>query len=301
MTHEALTANAVGTALALGMNASVEILTVTPMFHIAGLNLLTTTALFLGATVTVHRRFDPGSVLRDIEDIPATLMLSPPAMTQQLATHPAWARTDLSGLRAVLTGGTTVTERSIRCWVDRGVPVVQGYGMTETGTNVSMVPIHDTPGKTLTAGKPTLSSELRVIDGSGRDVAPGRPGEITVRGPSMMQGYWQNSDATDQTIRNGWLHTGDLGFLDQDGYLHVIDRLKEIIIVGVSNVSPADLEQSSPSHPTSAPPRSWAVPTNNSAKYPWFSWCPPRAAPPPGNRSCRCSPAASHPTSTRER
>ncbi|HEY6421811.1 MAG TPA: AMP-binding protein [Pseudonocardiaceae bacterium] len=242
MTHAALAANAVGTALALGMNASDEILTFTPMFHIAGLNLLTTPALFLGATVTVHRRFDPGSVLRDIQDIPATLLLVPPPMTRQLAAHPTWARTDLAGLRVVMTGGTTVTERSIQCFVDRGVPIVQGYGMTETGTSVSMVPIHDTPSKTLTAGKPTLGSELRVVDGSGRDVAPGRHGEIAVRGPSMMQGYWQNSDATDQAIRSGWLHTGDLGFIDEEGYLHVVDRIKEIIIVGVSNVSPADLE-----------------------------------------------------------
>jgi fatty-acyl-CoA synthase len=242
MTREAVAANAIATALAFGMNASDQVLTFTPMFHIAGLNLLTTPALFAGATVTVHRTFDPRSILQDIESIPATLLLVPPAMTRDLVAHPAWQHTDLASLRCVMTGGATVTEPSVQCWSERGIPVIQGYGMTEAGSNASLVPIHVTPDKSLTAGKPTFGAEVRIVDASGRDVGPGGHGQIAVRSPTMMQGYWQNPKATRQAIQNGWLHTGDLGFIDEEGYLHVVERIKEIIIVGASNVSPADLE-----------------------------------------------------------
>lgn len=241
MSHEALTANALDMVLALQMSADDEILTFTPMFHFAGLNLLTTPALSAGATVTVHRQFDPGSILDDIGQIPATLLVSPPPVTRELAAHCGWEQATLTSLRCVVTGGTTVTERSIRCWRDRGIPVVQGYGLTETG-NFSAVPIHDTPGKSLTAGKPTMRCQLRVVDASGHDVPPGGRGEIVVRGPGIMRGYWQNPEATRLAIRDGWFHTGDLGFIDEEGFLHVADRIKEIIVVGVSNVSPADLE-----------------------------------------------------------
>jgi fatty-acyl-CoA synthase len=132
MTHEALTANALDMVLALQMSNGDEILTFTPMFHFAGLNLLTTPALSVGATVTV-RQFDPGSILGDIDDIPATLLVSPPPITRELAAHCGWEDASLTSLRCVVTGGTTVTERSVRCWRDRGVPVVQGYGLTEAG------------------------------------------------------------------------------------------------------------------------------------------------------------------------
>jgi fatty-acyl-CoA synthase len=241
MTHEALTANAHDMVLALQMSAGDEILTCTPMFHFAGLNLLTTPALSVGATVTVHRQFEPGSILGDIGHIPVTLLVCPPPMTRELAAHRGWEQASLASLRLVVTGGTTVTERSIRCWRDRGVRVVQGYGLTEAG-NFSAVPIPDIPDKSLTAGKPTMRCQLRVVDASGHDVAPGARGEIVVRGPSIMLGYWQNPEATRQVIRDGWFHTGDLGFTDEEGFLHVVDRIKEIIVVGVSNVSPADLE-----------------------------------------------------------
>jgi fatty-acyl-CoA synthase len=241
MTHEALTANALDMVLALQISASDQILTATPMFHFSGLNLLTTPALSVGATVTVHRRFDSGSILDDIDHIPVTLLVSPPHMTWELASDRGWEQAGLTSLRCVVTGGTTVTERSVRSWRDRGVPVVQGYGLTEAG-NFSAVPIHDAPDKSLTAGKPTLRCQLRVVDTSGHDVTPGSRGEIVVRGPSVMRGYWQNPEATRQAIRDGWFHTGDLGLIDEEGFLHVVDRIKEIIVVGVSNVSPADLE-----------------------------------------------------------
>jgi fatty-acyl-CoA synthase len=242
LTHGAIIANACSTVAALGMSAKDEILTFLPMFHIAGLNLLTTPALSIGATVTIHRQFDPGLVLESLSKSAVTLMGVPPPLSLALAAHPHWPTASLGSLRCVMTGGTIVTGRAVQVWSERGIPVVQGYGLTETGGNVTATPLEDAPQKSLTAGKPTMGSQVRVGDASGADVAPGEPGEILARGQSVMLEYFQNPQATRAALKDGWLRTGDVGVIDEEGYLHVMDRIKEIIIVGVSNVYPADLE-----------------------------------------------------------
>ncbi len=241
-TSEALMGNAADTVAALRITSADEVLTATPMFHVAGLNLLSTPALSVGATVSVHEQFSADDVLKDIDSGRSTLLTCPPPMTAELASHPAWRRTALDGLRCVVTGGTTVPETSLRPWIERGVRVVQSYGLTEAGPHVTLVPLGDVPAKAATAGKPILRAELRIVDKSGREVPRGTRGEISVRGPNVMAGYWRNPDASCEAIRDGWLRTGDLGKIDNDGYLHVIGRLKEVIVVGVSNVYPADLE-----------------------------------------------------------
>ena len=242
MTNDSLIANAADTASALEMTANDEVLTFTPMFHVAGLNLLTTPALSIGATVTVHREFQPRAVLEDIEARAVTLLVASPPMTAELIADPAWDDTHLTGLRCVLVGGTSVTKRSVQPWRRRNVPVVQSYGMTEAGPHATLVPLHDVPLRSLTAGKPMMRCQVRITDPSDREVERGERGEIVVRGPAVMREYWQNAEATRQALRNGWLRTGDAGFIDGDGYLHVVDRIKEIIITGTSNVYPADLE-----------------------------------------------------------
>ena len=242
LTHGALIANAAGTADVLAMTAADEVLTVTPMFHIAGLNLLTTPALSIGATVTVHRQFDPAAVHAEIARGAVSLLVSPPHLTFELAAHPAWEHTDLGGLRCVMTGGMTVPARAVDCWTSRGVAAVQGYGQTETGGNITLVPIGEAPAKSTTAGRPMPRCRVRVIGSSGHTMPRGEHGQIAVRGPSVMREYWRNPQATTEAVHDGWLRTGDLGLLDTGGYLQVIDRITEVIAVGTSNVAPADLE-----------------------------------------------------------
>ena len=242
LTHGALIAHAAGTAEVLRMTATDEVLTFTPMFHVAGLNLLTTPALSIGATVAVHRQFDPAAVLAELANGTVSVLISPPHMTFELAAHPAWEQTDLGSLRCAMTGGTTVPTRALDCWTGRGVAVIQSYGLTEAGGSVTLVPIEEAPAKSATAGRPMPQCEVRVVESSGHTRPPGGRGEIVVRSPSTMREYWHNPQATMEAMHDGWLHTGDLGFLDTDGYLHIVDRIKEVIIVGVSNVAPADLE-----------------------------------------------------------
>jgi fatty-acyl-CoA synthase len=241
-TNRALAANAFNVVATLAMTADDEVLAFLPMFHLAGLNLLTTPALSVGATVTIHRQFDTGLVLHDVRDTAATLMVVPPPASLALATDPRWPDADLTSLRCVMTGGTTVPDRAVGVWSARGIAVVQGYGLTETGGNVTATPLHDPPHRSSTAGKPTIGSRVRVVDAAGASVAHGEPGEILTRSESSMLGYFANPDATREAMADGWFRTGDIGTIDEDGYVHVIDRIKEIIIVGVSNVYPADLE-----------------------------------------------------------
>jgi len=163
-------------------------------------------------------------------------------MTFALAADPVWNQADLSSLRSVLTGSTFVPRRAVEPWQQRWVPVIQGYGSTETCPVVTSLPAGSPGEKALTAGKPVLYHRVRVVDGAGRDVAAGEPGEVWIRGRSVMQGYWENPQATGEAFRDGWFRNGDLGLFDEEGYLHIVDRIKDIIIVGSSNVYPSDLE-----------------------------------------------------------
>jgi fatty-acyl-CoA synthase len=227
---------------AFGLTAADEILTAVPMFHSGGLFIHTTPGLCAGATVTIHRQFHPGPLLEDVQRYRVTLLACVPAMTFALAAHPAWDQADLSSLRSVLTGSTFVPRGAVEPWQQRGVPVMQGYGSTETCPVVTSLPAGSPGEMALTAGKPVLYHRVRIVDAAGRDVAAGEPGEIWIRGRSVMQGYWENAQATREAFQDGWFRNGDLGLFDEEGYLHIVDRIKDIIIVGSSNVYPSDLE-----------------------------------------------------------
>ncbi|HEV2254579.1 MAG TPA: AMP-binding protein [Streptosporangiaceae bacterium] len=241
-TQESMTFNALNVITAFGLTAADEILTAVPMFHSGGLFIHTTPGLCAGATVTIHREFNPGLLLEDVRRYRVTLLACVPAMTSALAAHPAWDQADLSSLRSVLTGSTFVPRGAVEPWQQRGIPVMQGYGSTETCPVVTSLPAGSPGDKALTAGKPVLYHRVRIVDQAGRDVAAGEPGEIWIRGRSVMQGYWENPQATREAFRDGWFRNGDLGLFDQQGYLHIVGRIKDIIIVGSSNVYPGDLE-----------------------------------------------------------
>jgi fatty-acyl-CoA synthase len=241
-THENLAFNALNAITAFGLTTADEILTAVPMFHSGGLFIHTMPGLCAGATITIHRRFEPGQLLEEIHRQRITLLACVPAMTFALVAHTAWDRTDLSSLRSVVTGSTVVPRRAIEAWQRRGVSVAQGYGSTEATPVATTMPVGSAPEAAFTAGKPTLYSEIRIVDEPGNDTATGEPGEVWIRGPAVMQGYWENEQATREAFCDGWFRSGDVGVVDEDGCLHIIDRIKDIIIVAGSNVYPSDLE-----------------------------------------------------------
>jgi fatty-acyl-CoA synthase len=228
---------------AFAMTADDEVLTAAPMFHVGGLNIHTTPALRAGATVTLHRQFDPGLALEEVSRVGATLFVAVPTMSLAMMAHPAWAATEIGSLRCVATGSTLVPDAALRPWIERGVPVSQVYGLTETCPIATVVPLHESDRKASTAGKAVLHCRVRVVDTSSRELPPLEVGEVVVRGSNVMQGYWRNPQATREAFRDGWFLSGDAGFVDEDGYLHIVERMKDVIVVGGSNVYPADMEQ----------------------------------------------------------
>ncbi len=243
LTQEALLSNALNSTLAYDIVSSDEILTVSPMFHVGGLNLLTSPAIHAGATVTILRQFDPALALREIEQRRITLMLAVPAVSRAMTSHPAWENTDLSSLRNVTSGSTIVTGEVMHPWFERGVPVTQVYGLTEALPPAIVVPLEEAHRKVDSIGKPILYCQARVVDESMQEVKAGERGEIVLRGPCVFTEYWRNPEASREAFTDGWFHTGDVGHVDEEGYFYIDDRMKNVVIVGSSNVYPADLER----------------------------------------------------------
>ncbi len=241
-THQNLAFNALNVITAHGLTAEDEILTAVPMSHAGGLFIHTLPGLCAGATINIHREFDPGELLAEMGRQRVTLLACVPAMTSALAAHPAWAGVDLSSLRLVVTGSTIVPRGAIEPWQRKGVSIVQGYGGTEATPTATTMRPGSPPEAAFTAGKPTVYTDVRIVDQARREAAIGKPGEVWIRGPAVTQGYWENDRATREAFCDDWFRTGDLGLFDQHGYLHIVDRLSDIIVVGGSNVYPSDLE-----------------------------------------------------------
>ncbi|MGD9953057.1 MAG: AMP-binding protein [Burkholderiales bacterium] len=209
-----------------------HVLSTLPMFHVGGLNNQTLPALLAGARVTLHKRFEPGRWLADVQARRPTISLLVPATMQAVIAHPDWRQTDLSSLRMIATGSMVVPESLIRAFHDRGVPVGQIYGSTETAPIAVVLRKEDAQRKIGSAGKPALHCEVR-LQGE----------EILVRGPNVMRGYWNDPAATARVLdAEGWFHTGDLARVDDEGYFWIMGRSKDVIISGGENIYPAELE-----------------------------------------------------------
>jgi fatty-acyl-CoA synthase len=241
--QDALIWNAVMSQHMHDMTAEDHVLTVLPLFHVGGLNIQTTPALQLGATVTLHPRFAPEPTLAAIERDRPTLAVLVPATIEALIEHPRWQATCLDSLRAITTGSTQVPQRLVNAFSQRGVPVLQVYGSTETcpiAVYTRLAGDWRRPGSTGLSG---LVCEARIVDPGGRETATGESGEVIVRGPNVFFEYWGNAEATAEALRDGWYHTGDIGFRDADGHFFIHDRKSNLIISGGENIYPAEVER----------------------------------------------------------
>ncbi|NKB56533.1 MAG: AMP-binding protein [Alphaproteobacteria bacterium] len=243
LSQEAVYYSALNAIRMFEMTSQDEILTVIPMYHIGGLSIQSVPAIHAGATVTIHRQFDPAMTLYDIERYRITLFVGRPVVSRAVSSHPDWDQTDLSSIRSHGSGSTRVSLASMAPWFARGVPVQQLYGMTEVLPPVIAVSIGDARRKAGSIGKPAAHVEARVVDEYMRDVRPGDRGEIVLRSKCVFSEYWKNAEATRQTLRDGWFLTGDVGHVDEDGFFYVDDRIKDMVIVGASNVYPVDGER----------------------------------------------------------
>ncbi|QUS38890.1 long-chain-fatty-acid--CoA ligase [Tardiphaga alba] len=247
--QEALLWNGVMSQHMHGLTSDDHVLTVLPFFHVGGLNIQTTPALHHGATVTIHARFTPDSTLATIANDKPTLTVLVPATIQAVSEHPAWKTTDLSCLRAVSTGSSIVPPHLIARFTDRGIPVLQVYGSTETCPIAVYTRLGGDHTRIGSTGLPGLSCEARIVDDAGNERPAHTAGEIVVRGPNVFYEYWGNEAATRDALHDGWYRTGDIGTRDADGYFFVHDRKKNMIISGGENVYPAEIERVILEHP----------------------------------------------------
>ncbi len=228
------------------------ILLFVPMFHGFGDHCCMNLVFKVGASYVAMDPFDPDKILGAIQDYRCTYFGCTPSMLYGLLYHPEVDKYDLSSLSRVLTGGGPVSLDLVKSFKDRfGVEVLQGYGLTEgcagyTYTRIGMAFKDGSCGIVL----PTV--ELKIIDINGKELPAGEPGEIIARSPYNMKGYWRKPDKTEDTVKDGWLHTGDFGKLDEDGYLFLIDRLKDMIIMSGENIYPTEIENAILEHPAIA-------------------------------------------------
>jgi fatty-acyl-CoA synthase len=242
LTQGAVAANAINSTHMHDLVASDVVLTALPLFHVGGLNIQTTPALLGGATVLLHRRFDPGAWLAAVSERRPTLSVAVPTMIRALIEHPAWASTDLSSLRMLTTGSQVVPLELIEAVHARGVPVIQVYGATETAPLALCQRAEDAMTEAGSVGREATMCELRIVGASGADVEPGDPGELWVRSPSLFRGYWQRPEETAAVMVDGWYRTGDVGHRLASGAVVVSDRIKDMVISGGENVYPAEVE-----------------------------------------------------------
>ena len=191
----------------------------------------------------MHRRFDPDATVSAIRDENPTLMILVPALMSAVMRHPAWPDLDFSSLRAINTGSTTVPMSLLDAYLDRGVPVIQVYGSTETAPIVIHQRIPDAWTTKGSTGRAALHCDARIEDAAGNVLGPDERGEIVVRGPNIMSGYWNDPEATAEVLKDGWFHTGDIGHIDENGLFYIDDRVKDVIISGSENIYPAELER----------------------------------------------------------
>ena len=240
--QRALFYNALNAVHAQEMSARDHVLGVLPLFHSGGLNIQTSPAFYTGARVSLLRRFDATETLKAIETLRPTMFLAVPAVIQALVDHPRWKATDLSSLRMVGTGSSTVPDALLNAWHDRGVPATQVYGLTESAPTAICLPIADAQAKLGAAGKPAMHCEARIVDDNGKVLEGCEPGEIQLRGPNLFTAYFKEPDLTASAFDGDWFRTGDIGHRDADGFYIIDDRKKDVIISGGENIYPAEIE-----------------------------------------------------------
>jgi long-chain acyl-CoA synthetase len=256
LSHRALVANALqckawfGPALKDGEDA---VMAVMPLFHIYGLTTVLNFAIQSGAAVVLEPALDLEHVLKDTQTHRPRLFHGAPRIYNAINNSPLATKYDLRSIRACISGSAPLLLETAKRFRElTGANLVEGYGLTEASPVTHCNPVLD-PAKNRigTIGLPFPDTECRLVDieTGERDVAPGEPGELLIRGPQLMDGYYNKPEETAQTLRDGWLHTGDIATVDADGYVAIVDRKKEMIIVSGYNVYPREVEEVLAKHP----------------------------------------------------
>ena len=249
LTHGNMTWNSINTITSWGINGQHKAALQLPFFHIGGPNIFMVPMVHAGGTTILCSGFDPDETFDLLEHAGITHYVAVPTMFQMLQEHPRWEDADFSKLELVISGGAPCPLPIMQKFWDRGVDFKMGYGLTEASGNNFWLPPELVQEKIGSVGYPIFHIDMKIIDDNGSNCEPGKPGELLIRGPHIAAGYWKNPEATADTIRDGWLHTGDTAVCDKDGCYSILGRSKEMFISGGENVYPAEIESVLLAHP----------------------------------------------------
>ena len=248
-THKMLFWNSINTELRLDITSKDKSINCAPPFHTGSWNVLETPFLHHGAHTLIMKSFDPDVVLQALEDEEISIFWAVPTMLKMMVDSPVFDKVKLQNLRYIIVGGEAMPIPLIEKWHEKGILIRQGYGLTEVGPNVTSLNHQDAIRKQGSIGTPNFYYETNIVDEQGKTVGVDEVGEFLLKGPNVTPGYWNNAKATSETIVDGWFHTGDLVRCDAEGYIYVVDRLKNMYISGAENVYPAEVEFLLRKHP----------------------------------------------------
>jgi len=241
LTHNNLFYDSCTVSFSVDWRAGDRVLVALPLFHIGAL-IYVVINTHVGATTVLMKAFDPGGFLKTVQDHKVNSFLAVPAMLNFMLQVPTFKDFDLSSVRWALCGTAPVPVPLIQAWAQRGIAIQQVYGLTECTGGAAVLGSNRALEKAGSTGLPMFHTDIRVIDADGKDTKSGEVGEIIIRGPHVMREYWNNPQATAETVKEGWLYTGDLGKVDDENYLYVVERKKDMIISGGENIYPAEVE-----------------------------------------------------------
>jgi fatty-acyl-CoA synthase len=244
--------NSINTEMRLNITSNDIALTFAPFFHTGGWHVLTTPFLHHGATIVFLNSFNAERVVELCDAEKVTILFGVPTMMKMMSQTAAFAATTFDSVRFAIVGGEAMPIPEIERWQSKGVPIRQGFGLTEVGPNCFSLPEEDAIRKKGSIGFPNFYIETRIVDDHGNDTGVNQPGELLLRSPVVTPGYWNNPAATAEAITDGWFHTGDIVRKDDEGYFYVVDRKKDMFISGAENVYPAEVEHFLYSHPAVA-------------------------------------------------
>ena len=241
LSHDNLFYDSCTVALSTDWRWGDRVLVALPLFHIGAL-IDVVIDVHVGSTTVLMKAFDPLGFLRMLQDEKINSFLAVPAMLQFMLQVPTIRTFDLSSVRWALCGTAPVPVPLIQAWTQFGIAIQQVYGLTECAGGAAVLSSERALEKIGSTGLPMFHTDIRVVDAQGRDAAADEVGEILIRGPHVIRAYWNNPQASADALRDGWLHTGDLGRLDAEGYLTIVDRKKDMLISGGENIYPAEVE-----------------------------------------------------------
>jgi fatty-acyl-CoA synthase len=234
--------NVLNLNLAMDFTSADRNLVVLPMFHIGGIGLFTLPMIYDGGTVVVQRTFDPAATLALLEAESISLFFGVPAIFLALIQHPAFSAAAFKNVRIVMSGGAPLPVQLVRQYHEAGIILQQGFGMSEAAPSIATLDKKLALEKAGSIGRAVFHLDARVIDAEMNDLPAGDVGELVIRGPNLMQGYWNRPADTQEAFSGSWFHTGDLARMDQDGELYIVERKKDMFISGGENVYPAEVE-----------------------------------------------------------